>query len=303
MFRSLFAFVLATAGLGALTPTASAQSGPLRTIHQERSLYRNILVTEDDERRCMRFTITDLSGQNQSCFFNDDHDKLVFPYAKMVLSSLMVQDNPDRILIIGLGGGTLVHTYSTLFPQADITIAEIDEAVVDVAKEFFDYEETSLIRSETVDARVFVKRQGLRGEKYDLVILDAFNGEYIPEHLMTAEFLEEVKQLLPENGMVVANTFSTSRLYSAESNTYRQVFGEIFNVHMDGTGNRIIIASMQPLPDRATLDARAPTLQERVARFDMDMTEFPARLDIEADWDLSERVLTDQYAPANLLNN
>jgi spermidine synthase len=303
MFRSLFALAIATAGLCALAPVAQAQKGELHTIHQERSLYRNILVTEDDVRRCMRFTITDLNGQNQSCFFNKDHDKLVFPYAKMVLSSLMVQDNPGRILIIGLGGGTLVHTYSTLFPQADITIAEIDQAVVDVAKEFFDYQESPLIRSETVDARVFIKRQGLRGEKYDLVILDAFNGEYIPEHLMTAEFLEEVKKLLPENGMVVANTFSTSRLYSAESNTYRQVFGEIFNVRQADTGNRIIIASMQPLPDRATLDARAPALQERVARFDMQMMDFPAILDKDADWDLTERVLTDQYAPANLLNN
>jgi len=284
------------------SPVALAQNG-IRTIHQERSLYRNILVTEDSSRRCMRFTITDLNGQNQSCRFLADHDKLVFPYARMVLSSLMVQDHPQRILIIGLGGGTLVHTYSTLFPETDITIAEIDEAVVSVAKAYFDYQDTPLIRTEAVDARVFVKRAGLRGIKYDLVILDAFNGEYIPEHLMTAEFLQEVKLLLPENGMVVANTFSTSRLFAAESNTYRQVFGDFFNVRQFGTGNRIIIASMQPLPDRATLEQRAEVLQESVARFDMDIRDFVQYLNTDTDWDLRERVLTDQYAPANLLNN
>jgi spermidine synthase len=300
---SAAAFVLTALACCALPSAAQAQQGPLRTIHQERSLYRNILVTEDDVRRCMRFTITDLNGQNQSCRFFDDYDKLVFPYAKMVLSSLMVQDDPRRILILGLGGGTLVHTYSTLFPNADITVAEIDAAVVDVAQRYFDYTETPLIRTEIVDGRVFIKRQGLRGEKYDLVILDAFNGEYIPEHLMTLEFLQEVKQLLPENGMVIANTFSTSRLYAAESNTYRQAFGEIFSVRMGNTGNRIIIASQQPLPDRAMLEARAPALQPRVARFDMDMTEFPRILSKDADWDTGERVLTDQYAPANLLNN
>ncbi|WP_197911909.1 hypothetical protein [Kineobactrum salinum] len=83
--------------------TAGAQKG-VRIIHQERSLYRNILVTEDANRRCMRFTITERRGQNQSCRYLDDYDKLVFPYPKMVLSSLMVQDNPERILIIGLGG-------------------------------------------------------------------------------------------------------------------------------------------------------------------------------------------------------
>ena len=298
----LLALIWCVLALSLGSSRLSAQNG-VRTIHQERSLYRNILVTEDSSRRCMRFTITDLNGQNQSCRLLANHDTLVFPYAKMVLSSLLVQDQPQRILIVGLGGGTLVHTYSTLFPQADITIAEIDEAVVNVARQYFDYQDTPLIRTEAVDARVFVKRAGLRGNKYDLVILDAFNGEYIPEHLMTAEFLEEVKLLLPAHGMVVANTFSTSRLYAAESNTYRQVFGEFFNVRMFGTGNRIIIASMQPLPDSATLDSRAPDIQTRVTRFDMNIQELLPYLRTETDWDTSERVLTDQYAPANLLNN
>jgi spermidine synthase len=281
---------------------ALAQIG-VRTIHQERSLYRNILVTEDYERRCMRFTITDRIGQNQSCRFLDDPDKLVFPYAKLVLTSLLVQDNPGRILIVGLGGGTLVHTYSTLFPEAEIIVAEIDEAVVRVAEEYFDFRETDRIKVETVDARVYVKRAGLRNEKFDLVILDAFNGEYIPEHLMTMEFLEEVKQLLPENGMVVANTFSSSRLYAAESNTYREVFDRIFNVRMAGTGNRIIITALQPLPDKATLEARAPAWRDRLQRFDMDITDFPRYMQTTADWDTSERALSDQYSPANLLNN
>ena len=279
-----------------------AQNG-VRVIHQERSLYMNIHVTEDSTRRCMRFTITDLGGQNQSCRFLDDHDKLVFPYAKMVLSSLMVQDNPERILILGLGGGTLVHAYSTLFPRAEIVIVEIDEAVVTVAEEYFDFRETDNIQVEAVDGRVYVKRAALRGEQFDLVILDAFNGEYIPEHLMTREFLEEVKQLLPADGMVVANTFSTSRLYDAESATYASVFGPLFNIRQFGTGNRVLIASMQPLPELEVLETRAEALQQRLARFGMDVREYPLLLDTAVDWNRNARILTDQYSPANLLNN
>lgn len=281
---------------------AQAQNGA-RIIHQERSLYTNVLVTEDSTRRCMRFTLTDRSGQNQSCRFHDDPEKLAFPYAKMVLSSLMVQDNPERILILGLGGGTLVSTYSTLFPEAEIIIVEIDKAVVEVAEEYFDFRETDRIKTETVDGRVYVKRAGLRKEKFDLVILDAFNGEYIPEHLMSQEFLEEVKLLLPEDGMVVANTFSASRLYDAESATYASVFGPLFNIRQFGTGNRVIIASMQPLPSLEVLQARAKELQPRLARFDMDVNDYPQLLDTEVDWNRNARLLTDQYSPANLLNN
>jgi spermidine synthase len=284
------------------TVDAFAQIG-VRYIHQERSLYRNIVVTEDSSRRCMRFTITSRSGQNQSCRFLDSPVELVFPYAKMTLSSLLVKDKPERMLIVGLGGGTLPDTYSRLFPDTEIVISEIDDAVFRVAREFFGFKETDKISVEVGDARVYIKRAGLRGEKFDLVILDAFNGEYIPEHLMTVEFLEEVKKLLPADGMVVANTFSTSRLYAAESNTYRAVFDEIYNIRQAGTGNRVIVASMQPLPDRAILQERAPAFKDRLEQFGMDVTEFPHYMSTEVTWDIRQRVLTDQYSPANLLNN
>jgi spermidine synthase len=286
-----------------LAPLAAQAQNGVRYIHQERSLYRNIVVTEDSERRCMRFTLTSTNGQNQSCRLLDNHDTLVFPYAKMVLSSLLVQDNPKRILILGLGGGTLVHAYSTLFPEAEQVIVEIDEAVVKVAREYFDFRTSDRISIETVDGRVYVKRAGLRGEKFDVVILDAFNGEYIPEHLMTQEFLEEVKALLPPHGIVIANTFSSSRLYDAESATYAAVFGPFFNIRQFGTGNRVIITGLQPLPDPATLEQRAEQLYPRLTRFDMDVRDYPKLMETERDWNANARLLTDQYAPANLLNN
>lgn len=280
----------------------NAQRG-IREIHQERSLYRNIIVTEDSARRCLRFTITRRTGQNQSCRFLENPQELVFPYAKMTLSSLLIQDNPQRILIIGLGGGTLPEVYHTLFPEAEIIISEIDEAVLNVAEEFFEFEQTDLIKVDIGDGRVYVKRAALRNEVFDLVIIDAFNGEYIPEHLMTEEFLEEIKLLLPENGMLVANTFSTSRLYDAESQTYQNVFGEIINLRMSNTGNRIIMASMQELPDLFTLNRRAANWRSRLEMFGMDVTDYPQHMSKEVDWNTDERPLTDQYSPANLLNN
>lgn len=285
-----------------LAAPVQAQNG-LRQIHEERSLYRNILVTEDSERRCLRFTITREIGQNQSCRYLRDPQRLVFPYAKMVLSSLLVKSEAERILILGLGGGTLVEVYQQLFPEAEIVISEIDPAVVRVAKEYFVFEETERIRVDESDGRVFVKRALLRDEKFDLVILDAFNGEYIPEHLMTREFLREVKGLLPPDGMVVANTFSTSRLYDSESATYLSVFGELLNIRMSGTGNRVLIASMQPLPSAEQLEARAEDWYERLQPFGLDVREYLRHMNSSPDWELGARLLTDQYSPANLLNN
>ena len=275
----------------------------LREIHHERSLYRNIIVTEDSQRRCMRFSLTRSKGQNQSCYYLADRRELVFPYAKMTLSSLLVKDNYQRILIVGLGGGTLPELYNELFPDAEIIANEIDPAVVQVAEDYFDFSENQQITVNVSDARVYIKRAGLRNERFDLVILDAFNGEYIPEHLMTKDFLEEVKTLLGEDGMLVANTFSTSRLYDAESVTYEQVFGELISIRMRGTGNRVIIASAAPLPDHATLEVGVAKWRERLRPYGMDLADYPQYMSKEVDWNRDERPLTDQYSPVNLLND
>jgi len=110
--------------------------------------------------------------------------------------------------VAGLGGGTLPTALAALLPDVRIDVVEIDPAVVKVARTYFDFQENERVRVHIRDARVFVKRALQRGRQYDLVILDAYSGDYIPEHLMTAEFLDETRRLLAPGGAVAANTFA-----------------------------------------------------------------------------------------------
>ncbi|MCB1664710.1 MAG: fused MFS/spermidine synthase [Pseudomonadales bacterium] len=269
-------------------------------LHEEKSVYRNIFVTEVDGRRCLMFNA--IRGErNQTCMDMRNPKEFVFHYARMTMAGLLVNPNPQHILIAGLGGGTLPTALHEMYPDATIDILEIDQAVVNVAKNFFNFQESEQVQTHVVDARVFIKRAGLEGKKYDFIVLDAFTGEYIPEHLMTQEFLEEVKQVLTPDGVVVANTFSSSRLYSYESETYRAVFGDFFNLKMSGSGNRVIIAQQKPLPSMGELKANAQPLFEPLKPYGVDILEFPARMGTRPDWDQTRRVLTDQFSPANLL--
>lgn len=84
-----------------------------KVIHSERSLYRNIIVDEEGNQRCLKFN-TKSSKTNQSCIFKNNPQKLVFNYTKLVFSSLLMIDNPKSVLIIGLGGGTLSNTIHQL---------------------------------------------------------------------------------------------------------------------------------------------------------------------------------------------
>ena len=271
-----------------------------KIIHKERSLYRNIMVTEVFSERCLLFTVKRRSESRQSCKDLKNPDRLVFRYAQVTMSSFAIQENPESILILGLGGGTLPMTYAKLLPDADITSVEIDSSVINVAKEFFGLKLSEKNKVVEKDARVFVKRAKRKNQKYDLIVLDAFNGDYIPEHLMTQEFLEEVKGLLNEDGVVVANTFSTSDLYDHESATYQKVFKEFYNFKMP-MGNRVIIASAQKLPSLKTLIDNAQNLKLPLQEFGVSLLDNISLIKTAPDWNRNARVLTDQFAPANLL--
>jgi spermidine synthase len=281
-----------------------AAAAPLRAevIHEEASLYRNILVRQLGSERCLLFTVR-RSDRNQSCIDLDDPDRLVFPYARMMLAGLLVNPEPKRILMVGLGGGSLPRTFTALFPEAKQDIVEIDEAVVRVAEEYFLFEPTERMEVHVRDARVFVKRALAAGETWDYVMLDAFTGDYIPEHLMTREFLEEVRGVLAPGGVLVANTFASSQLYEHESATYADVFPHVAELRLPITLNRILLATADGWPDEETLAARADALVPPLRRFAVDPRTLARNVDADFEFDRQARVLTDQYAPVNLLRD
>jgi spermidine synthase len=219
----------------------------------------------------------------------------------MMLASLLLDPAPSNVLIVGLGGGTLPTALAELYPAARIDIVELDPAVVAVARQYFGFTPTDTMRVFEQDARVWVKRADGRSRRYDLIMLDAFNGDYIPEHLMTREYLLEARGLLTSDGVLASNTFAISRLYDNESVTYADVFGAFYNLRSVDTANRIIIARRSALPDAGTLERIAKSLAEPLQPYGVPIESYPSTMSTGVDWDVSARILTDQYSPANLL--
>jgi len=291
--------------LGCLSLLIVGLPSAAKIIHKERSLYRNIIVEDNFNLRCLKFNVK-TSKSNQSCLYKDDPKKLVFNYTKLLFSSLlMMNKDPERILIIGLGGGTMSNTLHQLYPSARIENIEIDPAVIKVAREHFGFFENDQVTSKVQDGRIFIKRAGMKKHTYDWIILDAFNGDYIPEHLLTKEFLQETKELLTPSGVLSANTFSISDLYAHESATYYEVFGDFFNVRNGRNSNRIILTTNNGLPKAQHINARAQKLNQSLKPFNVNIIEITTHMTSTSDvmdWPKETKVLTDQFSPANLLN-
>jgi len=284
--------------LAALLACASPRVSRAEDIlHTERSLYRQIVVYQEGSVRCMRFTR--LASARQSCVDLADRPRLVFEYLRMMIGALYLAPAPQSVLVIGLGGGTLVDALQRTLPDAAVDAVELDPAVVRVAKAYFDFQPGPRTHVHEEDGRVFVKRALRAGRRYDLVMLDAYDHEYIPEHMLTREFLEEVKGILAPHGVVASNTFSGSRLYDHESATYAAVFGRFFNLKRS---NRVILVRKDGLPDAETLRANADTLRPKLGPTGIDPAWLLSLFDTRVDWPADARVLTDRYSPSNLLN-
>ena len=279
-----------------------------KVIHNEHSLYGNIIVEDTGDLRCLHFNVKS-SKSNQSCFLKSQPQSLVFNYTKLLFSALLINKQPERILIIGLGGGTMSNTLHQMFPSSRIDNVEIDPSVVKVARQYFNFVENDKVNTYTQDGRIFIKRALLKKQTYDWIIFDAFNGDYIPEHLLTKEFLTESRQLLSTNGVLTANTFSSSQLYAHESATYQAVFGEFFNVRNPNINtnynNRIIVVTPEKLPSNKQLLQRIDLLKSQLAPYNIDISAIYSSItssNTEQDWPENTRLLTDQFSPANLLN-
>ncbi|HET6724552.1 MAG TPA: fused MFS/spermidine synthase [Gammaproteobacteria bacterium] len=272
-----------------------------QVLYKKKSLYRNIVVTDSGDLRCLKFSVHRHVPLEQSCVYDSNRDDMVFAYTKFAMSGVILDAHPKRILIAGLGGAVLPYALHELYPRARIDTVEIDRAVVDVARRFFDYKPAGTQHVIVSDARVYIKHAIARSERYDMIILDAFNGDYIPPHLMTVEFLRECRQLLAPDGVLVANTFSSSKLYDSESVTYRKAFGWFLNV-TGMSGNRIILTRKGEPVSPAELARRAKAYPYDLSRFGIDVQHLANLASDKRNWDPHAPVLTDQYAPVNLLN-
>ncbi len=126
-----------------------------------------------------------------------------------------------------IGGGTYSiprSWYDRGF--SDITVAEIDPVVTEVAIENF-WLNGEALRIEHEDARVLLHRED---RQYDVIIGDAFTDIAVPEHLVTVDFFELVSQRLKTDGVFLMNFMdNVDRLdaFSAVAFSLKSVFENV----------------------------------------------------------------------------
>ncbi len=148
-----------------------------------------------------------------------------------VLKWMWQKDSNFKTLTIGGGGYTFPRYMELYYPNAQIDVVEIDPEVTKIVYENLGLPKTTRIQSYNTDGRWFVMNCAT---KYDVIFTDAYNDLSIPYHLTTKEFLQEIKDIMTPNGIVMSNiidNFQRGLFLPSYIKTLRTVFGDK-NVHL-----------------------------------------------------------------------
>ncbi len=262
--------------------------------YEGESIYNYLQVYEDSEQVVLSTNV--LFGV-QSVYLKDKGmTGMYYDYAMAApyMAGINEKDEMD-ILILGNGTGTYATQCERYFStNTNITGVEIDQKITDLAEEYFELPED--VEVVTYDGRAYLNAVD---QKYDVIMVDAYQDITIPFQMSSIEFFTLVKDHLKEDGVMVVNMNMHS---TAEGNineyladTISQVFSEVVTADVPYYTNRELFASNNPdmleeLEENLSLETDSELLS-MIGTVSDSLTAYEA----------GDYIMTDDKAPVELL--
>jgi spermidine synthase len=227
-----------------------------------------------------------------------DPDDMPVSYTRMMPAVLLYPQTIRRILMVGLGAGSISTYLGRVMPDVHIDVVELDPGVIAAGKKYFGLQETDNVRFIESDGRVYLNRNK---DLYDIIFLDAYRELGVPFHLLTREFYALVKERLTPGGAVASNIIANTKLYLSTLATLRAVFSTV-DVYSDwkeaNRAQSIAVAVPAAAPTVDALMRRAVALQKQ-RHFRYPLPDLVGKRVTDQKVDGAD-VLTDDFAPVNL---
>ena len=229
-----------------------------------------IEVVDDAGIRALHFG----TPHRQSAMALADPHRLELAYTRSMLATLLFCGEPRRVLLIGLGGGSLVKFLWRHLPRCRIDAVEQRVAVACIARAWFGLPEDERLQVWIADGADYVAESSQSGETYDLILLDAYDGLGMASAMLNAAFLDRCAALLAPGGMCAANLWGSNRalLDYALERLGQSFAGPVLRLPVPGRGNVIGLGFPESAsrPDWRKLKSRAEGLEAQLG------VEFPA---------------------------
>jgi spermidine synthase len=234
--------------------------------------YDKPLLVEDQKTRSLCFSI---DGAVQSQMWLDEPDTLVNAYTRKMMGFLLFRKRPRGVVMIGLGGGSLVKFCHRHLPCTCMTVVEINARVIALRSHFQIPPDDLRLRVINEDGSVYVAAMARTNQRTDVLLVDAFNRHGIATAVTERSFLHDARRVLSTHGIFVMNLVGDLEVCKCCIEQIRSVFGgSVIAVEVDNGGNVVVFAG-RALRDRRRLHAATRNAQHVEARLGL---HFPTLL-------------------------
>ncbi|MCY1525684.1 Polyamine aminopropyltransferase [compost metagenome] len=201
-------------------------------------------------KRTLHFTEKEI--QSSMSLLNPD--ALDLEYTRMMMGFVLFNPAPERILMVGLGGGSLPKFCHRYLARTEIEVIEIDPGVIALRDAFMVPADDARLRVIQADAAEYLRDAE---DHADVIFLDGFGVGGIPDALCSADFYADCFHALRDDGILVINFHVNHPNHHEYMDRVRASFGpSMFEVVDDDMTNSIVFACKGDLlddPDATTL--------------------------------------------------
>jgi len=179
-----------------------------------------------------------LSTRNAVYSFAEKYDSFADAFQQLNVGKRDIQ----KVLILGFGLGSIPQILNQEYKiNCHYTAVEIDPMVIHLAKEYGYMPQQSKIEIFCADASDFVKAEQ---DKYDLICVDVFIDDTVPESAESEVFLYNLKRILKDNGLLIYSRLNVDNIQKTTNNSFkREHFKKVFSPskEIETRGNLMLV--------------------------------------------------------------
>ena len=232
------------------------QSKFSRIVIRKRGTVRSLFFVHDDGVEALESTL-DLARPQD----------LILPYTRCMFASYLIRPQQKQVLIVGLGGGSMVQFLKHHDRDLRVDVVEIDPVVVNIADKHFGTRSGGKVRIVLKDAHEYLDTTP---QRYSVIYMDAFlkpsaatDDTGVPLRLKTVRFFKDIQKKLEPDGLMVFNLhFHTGTKDTLAA--IRSAFPQVYVFRVSHRRSLAVIGSLAEEREKpADLRLRARQLDRR----------------------------------------
>lgn len=153
--------------------------------------------------------------------FDDKYDNF-----KLTFEQLKFRNDWNRVLVLGLGLASVPYMLEKIFRKSyTYTAVELDEVVAQLAQKYTMSRMDSSLEIIIADAINFIE---IDEQCYDMIIMDIFAEDIIPNKFETKEFLQLLESKLNTNGVLLYNRMGLTEFDIKTGKKFEATFSAVF---------------------------------------------------------------------------